>query len=59
MTRKDLAQRLNVDPKTLRNWEKSKPELLKLIYLGLATEEHKQETEKYLEKIREMAKEII
>ena len=52
MTQKELAQRLNIDPKTLRNWEKSKPELLKLIYLGLATEEHIKETEEYLKKIK-------
>ncbi len=53
MTQKELAQRLNIDPKTLRNWEKSKPELLKLIYLGLATEEHIKETEEYLKKLKE------
>ncbi|MGD9552996.1 MAG: helix-turn-helix domain-containing protein [Arcobacteraceae bacterium] len=52
MTQKELAQRLNIDPKTLRNWEKSKPELLKLIYLGLATEEHIKETEEYLKRIK-------
>ena len=54
MTQKELAQRLNIDPKTLRNWEKSKPELLKLIYLGLATEEHIKETEEYLKKMEKL-----
>ena len=54
MTKKDLAERINVDPKTLKNWETSKPELLKLKYLGLATEEHIKETEKYLKTIKEI-----
>lgn len=54
MTKKELANRINVDPKTLKNWESSKPELLKLIYLGLATEEHVKETEKYIKTIKEL-----
>ncbi|WP_164968629.1 hypothetical protein [Arcobacter sp. F155] len=54
MTKKDLAERINVDPKTLKNWETSKPELLKLIYLGLATEDNIKETELYLKKIKEI-----
>jgi DNA-binding XRE family transcriptional regulator len=54
MTKKELAERINVDPKTLKNWETSKPELLKLIYLGLATEEHIKETESYIKTIKEV-----
>jgi len=54
MTKKNLAERINVDPKTLKNWETSKPELLKLIYLGLATEEHIKETEVYMKTIKEL-----
>jgi len=34
MTRKELAEKLEVDPTTLRNWEKNKPELIKLINAG-------------------------
>lgn len=56
MTKKELADRINVDPKTLKNWETSKPELLKLIYLGLATEEHIKETDKYLQTIKNLIK---
>lgn len=52
MTKKELAQRINVDPKTLKNWEETKPELLKLIYLGLATEKQIKETEDYLKNIK-------
>lgn len=55
MTKKELAERINIDPKTLKNWETSKPELIKLIYLGLATEEHITVTEKYFEKIKNLS----
>lgn len=48
MTKKELAERIDVDPKTLRNWEATKPELMKLIYLGLASEKHIKDVEKYL-----------
>jgi len=54
MTKKELANRINVDPKTLKNWETSKPELLKLIYLGLASEEHIKQTEQYIQTIKEL-----
>jgi len=40
MTKKELAQRISVDPKTIKNWESSKPELIKLINLGLEVEKH-------------------
>ena len=40
MTKKELAERINVDPKTIRNWETSKPELIKLINLGIEVEKY-------------------
>jgi len=52
MTKKELAERIGVDPKTIKNWETSKPELLKLIYLGLATEKHVVDVERYIEEIK-------
>lgn len=52
ISKKELAERINVDPKTITNWETTKPELIKLIYLGLATEKHIKDTEKYLENIK-------
>ena len=52
MTKKDLAERIKVDPKTIKNWETTKPELLRLIYLGLATEEHIKDTEEYIKTIK-------
>lgn len=48
MTKKELAERINVDPKTLKNWETTKPELMKLIQLGLAAEKHIENVEQYL-----------
>lgn len=33
--KKELAELINVDPKTLSNWEKTKPELIRLIMMGL------------------------
>lgn len=48
ISKKELAERINVDPKTITNWETTKPELIKLIYLGLSVEEHIKETENYI-----------
>jgi transcriptional regulator with XRE-family HTH domain len=52
ISKKELAERINVDPKTITNWETTKPELIKLIYLGLSAEEHILETEEYLKQIK-------
>jgi len=38
MNKKELAVRLDISLATLYNWEKSKPELIKLINLGLKAE---------------------
>jgi len=38
MNKKELAVRLDISLATLYNWEKSKPELIKLINLGLKVE---------------------
>jgi len=54
MTKKELAERIGVDPKTLKNWETTKPELIKLIYLGLATEQHVMDVEEYLKEIKKL-----
>lgn len=54
MTKKELAERINIDPKTLKNWETTKPELIKLIYIGLATEKHIKETDTYLQTIKNL-----
>lgn len=51
MTRQELAKLLNVSRGTLNNWEKEKPELVRLINQGLALDEQIEETKKYLEKL--------
>jgi len=56
MTRKELAEMLNVTTHTLKNWEKDKPELIKLINLGLLTDIQIKETRKLLEKLEEIEK---
>jgi len=52
MTKKELAKRLNLDVKTLSSWEETRPEVMRLIRLGLAAEEHVQNVEEYLKKIK-------
>lgn len=54
MTREELAELLNVSRNTLNNWEKEKPELVKLINLGLSVEDQIEEAERHLEKLKEM-----
>lgn len=54
MTRKELAEKLEVDPTTLRNWEKNKPELIKLINGGLLLEKQIQEIEKNLNELKKI-----
>lgn len=56
MTRTQLAKLLNVTTHTLKNWEKEKPELVRLINLGLQTESTIDETKKLLEKLEEIEK---
>lgn len=54
MTRKELAEKLEVDPTTLRNWEKNKPELIKLINAGLMLGKQIEEMEKNLNQLKQM-----
>lgn len=56
MTRIQLAKLLNVTTHTLKNWEKDKPELVRLINLGLQTDSTIEETKKLLEKLEEIEK---
>lgn len=53
MNKKELAERLNITTKTLYNWESTKPELIKLVKLGLEYEkikENKNDNEKEIMK---------
>lgn len=56
MTKQELADLLGVSRNTLNEWEKKeeKQELIKLINLGLKAKETILETEKLLEKLKEI-----
>lgn len=54
MTKKELAERLNLDVKTLKSWEETRPEVMRLIRLGLATEKHVDDVKNYLEEIKKV-----
>lgn len=52
MTREELAELLNVSRNTLNNWEKEKPELVRLLNLGMTVDDQIDEAEKHLEKLK-------
>lgn len=54
MTKEELAEELGISLKTLYNWEKEKPGLVKLINLGLTVEDQIEEAERHLQKLKEM-----
>jgi len=51
MTREELAEILNVSRNTLNNWEKEKPELVRLLNLGLTVDDQIEEAKRHLEKL--------
>lgn len=58
MTKRDIAGFLNVDTKTLYNWQKNKPNLYKTVMKGLAFDELIELSEKNLEDVKEMAQKL-
>ncbi|MDO8609650.1 MAG: hypothetical protein Q7R95_03815 [bacterium] len=52
MKREELAELLNVSRNTLANWEKEKPDLVRLINQGMALDESIEATEKHLENLK-------
>ncbi len=56
MTKQELADLIGVSRPTLNQWEKDKPELVRLINLGLKTDQTIEETRKLLEKLEEIEK---
>ncbi len=58
MPKRDIAGFINVDIKTLYNWQKFKPGLYKTVMLGLMVEEIIEKTEKNLEELKEIKKEF-
>lgn len=56
MTKQELADLIGVSRPTLNQWEKDKPELVRLINLGLQTDVQISETRKLLQKLEEIEK---
>lgn len=54
MTKRDIAGYLNVDMKTLYNWEKYKPNLYKTVMKGLAFDEMVEAQKQSYEKVKEL-----
>ncbi|QFR43615.1 hypothetical protein [Sulfurimonas xiamenensis] len=51
MTRKELADILGISLRTLDNWEKEKPDLVRLINQGMALDESIEATKKHLQEL--------
>jgi transcriptional regulator with XRE-family HTH domain len=56
LTREELADMFNVSRQTLTNWEKEKPDLVRLINQGLALDESIEETRRHLERLEQIKK---
>lgn len=57
MTREELAELLGISLRSLDNWEKEKPDLVRLINQGLALDESIEEIKRHLQKLEEIKKE--
>ncbi len=57
MTKKELAEILNVSRPTLNKWEKEKPELVRLVNQGLLIDELIEEAERNLKRLKKMKSE--
>lgn len=55
LTQQDIARILEIDPKTLRNWRKNKPELYKKVMQGFQLEEAVEEAKRHYEKLKEIS----
>ena len=56
MNKQELAKILNVSRNTLNNWEKEKPELIRLLNQGLALDEQIEEAKRNLQRLEEIKK---
>lgn len=54
MTRKELADLIGISRPTLNQWEKDKPELVRLINQGLTLDSQIIEAEENLQKLRDL-----
>ena len=58
MTKRDIAGYLGIDTKTLYNWEKDKPNLYKTVMKGLAFDEFIEKSEKNLQELKEVERQL-
>ena len=54
MNKRDIAGYLGINRATLYNWEKNKPNLYKVVMLGLMVDELIDENEKNLNKLKDI-----
>ncbi len=54
MTRKELADMLGISLRSLDNWEKEKPDLVRLINQGMSLDESIEETRRHLERLEQI-----
>ncbi|MCK9491314.1 MAG: ferritin-like domain-containing protein [Sulfurimonas sp.] len=54
MNKNKLAKTLGISLKTLYNWEKEKPDLVRLINQGMALDQSIEETRKHLERLEQI-----
>lgn len=54
MNKQELADLMGISLKTLYNWEKERPDLVRLINQGLALDESIEETRKHLERLEQI-----
>jgi len=54
MNREELAKLLGVSRNTLTNWEKDKPELVRLVNQGFALDDSIEATRKHLRELEEI-----
>lgn len=59
MTQRDKAIYLDLDPKTLRNWRKHKPNLYKIVMLGFAFEEAVEKSKENYEQLAALEEKIL
>lgn len=57
MTREELAKELNISLRTLSNWEKEKPNLVRLVNQGLSLDESIEEAAMHLERMKKIKEE--
>jgi len=58
LTKRDKAIYLDIDVKTLRNWQKNKPNLYKIVMLGFAFEEVVKKSKENYEELEKLAEEL-